>query len=275
MTSIHFDDRSGIFTEVLNAFIALLKAGGDDIVALEAQLATMFFALQLLRACLTFGFRSAIGDSIGTVVGGAIWYEVARNAVELVTGWMQFMGSIGATVAGGGSQNAVVMDDPSKIMGVGLKGIRAIYQAMEGMSILTTAAMLLFMSVISWLLVIVFILLGAITVLTTVKAYMNALMGIALMPFAIEPSTRWIAQTGISMTMEAGVSLGTMSIVIGVGYGVLQRVASVTAEPDLRFGVNLLAAAVLIVVLAASAAFSASRSSGVSAMIGAVAKLVR
>lgn len=258
---------SGVFTDVLRAFLSLLRSGGEQVIRAEMELCVALLSLQLLKALVSS--TTSRGNMVGALwsfLGASAWYTAAINSPELVHGWMQWMGSIGAQAAGGGSYNHVSMDNPSLILNVGMKAIKAISIAIEDMGILDAGLTYAFMIGGVWMLIGAFIFLGCVAVVVTVQAYLKTVVGIALFPFAIEPGTRFLASPGISLIIDGGITLGTASMVIGTGYGFFQRIVPGPGGADISYVVRMCSAVVLISVLAGCAAVLGARASGAATL---------
>ncbi|HJY08043.1 MAG TPA: type IV secretion system protein [Bryobacteraceae bacterium] len=253
--SIEFGDHTGVLTDVLRYFIQILNEGGDRIVTAQSDACLVFLTLQFLKAAAEVGFsrRLAMG-ALGTLMGGLAWYSVAMNIVPLADSYIQWMGSLGTQVGAGGV--GAVMNDPSMLLDVGFKTVKGMGKVTNDLNILTAAGILLLMCFTAVLVMLGFTVMGCIAVYVVVKSYVNVVVGVALIPFAVEPSTRFLAAPGIGLIMEAGISLGTTSVVLSVGHGVMQKLLAMQPpdEMTLRHGWNVFMASVLISVLSGGCA---------------------
>jgi hypothetical protein len=166
---------------------------------------------------------------------------------------MSFMGSLGGAFAGSGSAGAS-MRNPSAIFATGLKSGGAIVDVLTKLSFFSgDAGLIILMSVFTVLLLLNCMLLGAIAVITVVQAYIDVIVAVAMMPWAVEPGTRFLAMPGIGRILSAGASLGTVSVIVGGGLGMMQNAASQIpkeGEAALRYAVNMTCVAFVFALLA-------------------------
>lgn len=252
---IEFGNHTGVLTDVLRYFTQILNDGGSRIVATQSDACLIFLCLQFLKAAAEVGFsrRLALG-ALGTLMGGVVWYSVAMNIVPLADGYIQWMGSLGTQVGAGGV--GAVMSDPSMLLDVGFKTVKGMGKVTNDLSILTAAGILFLMCGTALLVLLGFTVMGCIAVYVVVMSYVNVVVGVSLIPFAIEPSTRFMAAPGIGLIMDAGISLGTTSVVLSVGHGVMQKLMAMQPmeEMTLRHGWNTFIASLLISVLSGGCA---------------------
>lgn len=253
------DSQSGMLTDILGAFTRFIDQGGQKVVDAEAKLAAALLAIQLLRLIVEVGLsRSAMARSFITFVSAALWYKVATNAVDAAGAYTSWMGSLGtffgATAAGGGmagSEN--IMANPSLFTTLGFKALKLLLdQAME-FSPLTAIVALGLYTIVGLFVLICFVALGIIVVFTVVRSSIEVILGLALIPFVIEDHLRFLAAKGLGLIADAGITLGSTSVAVGVAYGFLANI-HLQPTPTIRDGLNLAIAAVCLAIVSGGAA---------------------
>jgi hypothetical protein len=254
------DTHSGVLNQVLGLFNGMFETGGEAVANAGSAAATALFTFRLLVGLASMGItRGGVFNGILVILGGSIWYECVSNCVPIAQGYMNWMGSLGAQVAGDAGGAGAVMNNPSAIFATGLKGGKAIFEEMiklKGWSAFGATVILGFMFLA---VIITFGIMGAIAVLVMVQAYLQVIVGITLLPLAIEPSTRGLAAPGISMITSAGASLGTCSLVLGAGHRLLSASAAPPANGILRYAVNQALGASVFVLLSGVLLFFTAR----------------
>lgn len=260
---------AGAFTTILTAFTSQLKVGGQAITDYQADLCLTFFTLQYLKAGAEVGLARNVKSAVATFIGGCVWYGVARNAVPIVDGFIQWMASIG-TMAGVGGGGAV-LTDPSGLLDVGIKSIQGMGRATDGLNILVAGGVLLMMVGTLVLTLLGYTLIGCIAVFVVVQSYVKAMVGVSLFPFLIEPSTRFLAMPGVGMVIGAGVSLGTTSMVLSIGHGAMQKLMTLPPGQEWTLGpaMNVMMGSFLIAVLSGACAFLGN---AVGGKVGAITR---
>jgi type IV secretory pathway TrbL component len=192
------------------------------------------------------------------VTGAVCWYEAVTNIVSITDSYMTWMGSMGGHLAGSMGSGAS-MRNPSAIFATGLKAAKKIGDVSSKLSFLEgDGGLIILISIFTAVLLMVCMLLGAIAVVTVIQAYVDVTVGVALMPFAVEPGTRFLAMPGIGKILSAGFSLGTVSTIVGAGLGLMQGAAKAIpreGEAALRYAVNMTCASFVIAVIAGLALF--------------------
>jgi hypothetical protein len=255
------DPHSGVLNQVLALFNGIFKTGGQAVADAGGAAAAALFTFRILVGLAAMGItRSGVFNGILVILGGSIWYECVSNCVPLAQGYMDWMGSLGAQVAGGAG-NGAVMSNPSGIFATGLKGGGALLREigkLSGIGLSAFGGILLLVAGFTAL-IITFAIMGAIAVLVMVQAYLQVLVGITLLPLAIEPSTRGFAAPGISMIISAGASLGTCSLILGAGHRLLSASALPPAKGLLRYAINQSLGAIVIALLSGVLLFFTAR----------------
>jgi len=246
---------AGAFTTILQAFTAQLKTGGQAIVEFQSDLCLTFFALQYLKAAAEFGLGHNIKQAIATLIGGSLWYGVAMNAVPLVDGYIQWMGSIGtmAGVSGSGAN----LSNPSALLDVGLTAIKGMGAATDDLSVLEAGGVLLLMCGTALATLFGYMIIGIVAVVVVIYSYAGAMVAVALFPFLIEPSTRFLAAPGVGLVVSSGLSLGLTSMVLSVGHGAMAKLSAFDAGKEMTLGMamNVMMASGLIAVLSGGVVF--------------------
>ena len=112
--------------------------------------------------------------------------------------------------------------------------------------------------------ILAFSIMGSVAVFIVVNGYINAIVGVALVPFMIAPSTRFLGQQGLSMIVNAGVALGVTSMTLSIGEGVLSNMNSdlhFTAV-TLRAAVNVAIASIVVTVLSFGVGSAGGKAAG-------------
>jgi hypothetical protein len=254
MGEYFLDTQSGILTEILNIFNTVFKSGAEAVAGGGVRIAMALLVLQWFKAIALMGMsRQNITQAVIYVAGATAWYQATTNIVSIADSFMNYMGSIGGNLAGSLGSGAAVRN-PSAIFATALKSVGAIAKPASKMSFIEGDGMAIMMIVfLGGCILLVCMVLGAIAVVTVVQAYIDLLVAVALMPFAIEPGTRFLAMPGIGKILSAGASLGTVSALIGGGLGVMQRAAASMpegGEQAMRYAANMLCASIVIAILA-------------------------
>lgn len=253
------DAKSGVLTDVLKLFSGIFKNGGQALAGAGVRIAFALLLLQWFKAVALMGMsRQHIVNAMLFATGAICWYEAVTNIVSITDSYMSWMGSIGGQLAGSMGSGAS-MGNPSAIFATGLKAAKNIGDVSSKLSFLEgDGGLIILISLFTAMLLIVCMILGAIAVVTVVQAYVDVTVGVALMPFAVEPGTRFLATPGIGKILSAGVSLGTVSTIVGAGLGLMQSAAKailMSGEGALRYAVNMCCASLVIAVLAGLALF--------------------
>jgi len=248
------DAKSGVLTDILNLLNGIFRSGADTIAGAGVKVAAALMLLQWFKAVALMGMtRQHLVNAMLFLIGSFCWYEAAVNIVSIADSYMSYMGSIGGAFAGSFGAGAS-MRNPSAIFATGLKAGGACGEIISKLSFLTGDAGLIIL-IVSFvvILLLVCMLLGAIAVITVVQAYVDVIIAVALMPFAIEPGARFLAMPGIGRILSAGASLGTVSTIVGAGLGLMQNAAAQIPKEGagaLRYAVNMTCASVVIALLA-------------------------
>ena len=246
------DTSHGILTDVLNTFSRVLDNGMQNIVVAELAFALTLLSAQFVKVVIHAGVtRHGTAHALMDFIGASIWFEIAKNGVNIVKMFTAWMGSIG-TAVGGGAMEGDIMNNPSLVVGLAfrsvgnlmlsmVKTIRLPFTALPTVWIGTFLALGILIG-LGWM--------ACQIVLAVIKAKINAVVGIALLPFAIEPRTAFLAGRGLGLIVDSAISLGVTSVTIGIGYGLLSKLE---IKPDFmdapKQAVYLILSAVIIVVL--------------------------
>lgn len=258
---IDLAEHTGVATELLGYFTNALNNGGQKLVAASTEFCGVCVALQLLLSAAEATMsRRMLMSATAKFMGVVLWYSVATNIVSLADGYIQWMGSLGAQIDAGGG--GAVMQNPSNLLDVGLKTVKGMGKVTHDLSILTAGFVLMLMCFTAVLVLLGFAVMVCIAVFVVVMSYISAVVGCALIPFAVLPGTRFLATPGIGLIVQAGISLGTTSVVLSVGHMVMQALlARIPPEgASLRHAFNVFLASALVSVL-----------SGGCAMLGKIA----
>jgi hypothetical protein len=242
------DSASGILTDILMTFMRLLNNGGQKIVDAEMEMAGALLAFQFLKFVLQVGFgSSAIKHGILQFLCASAWYTVARNAVPVTIAFSSWMGSLGSFLSEGAYQGDV-MHNPSQIVTYGFEAFSMLMEQADSFDMLTGLVYIGVYTIEGLLIIFGFVTIGVVAIYTVLRATLDLLIGIALLPFIIEDQLKPLASQGISMIVRAGVGLGATSLVVGTGHGFLQKIR-LQPTPTMRDGMNLMIATLVIAIL--------------------------
>ena len=248
------DSQSGILTDVLQAFLRFISNGGTKIVAKEAQFAGALLGLQFVKMVTEIGLsRRVAGQALFTFITSALWYQAAMNGVALVQAWMGFMGALLSEFSGG-TIGGDIMHNPSLIVELGLKDFSSLMDSAFSYDnpLFALVAVLAF-TLLGIIVILAFIFLGAIALVVVIRQTIDAMLGLTLLPFVIEPRTSFLAARGLGLIIDAGLKMGATSIALGVSYGFIKEI-HLQPTPTLRDGVNLVVATIACLFISGGAA---------------------
>jgi hypothetical protein len=245
---------TGVLTDLLNAYTAVIKGGGQKVVELEGDACGALLMLQMLVMIAKFGMSPAtIREGMFTFLGAYVWYEIAMNGVAVSEAWMSYMGSVGSLL-GGGAVPADVMSNPSKFIVLGFKADDLLMQkCLKFPNPLTAIIALLVYSIAGVFVIIGFAGLGVVAIVVVISSSMNVVIGLMLLPFSIERMTMPIGGRGIGMIVDGGINLAATSMALGVAYGQMSK--PLTPNPGFQEAVVVAMGAMAAFVICGGIAF--------------------
>jgi type IV secretory pathway TrbL component len=224
------DSASGMLTDIQSTFLRFMSNGSQKIVEASAAMAGALLAWQFVLMLIEIGIsRHSIGKAAIGFLFAVLWYRVATNAVPVTQAFASWMGSLGSFL---GDLDGDIMKNPSLFVSLAVKDGKAIKDQMDQLSLLTEAATLLPLFITWFFLWLCFLCLGAMAVFINIYAALKTMLGIALLPFIVEPRLSFLADAGIGLIRDAGLQLGAMSLAIGLSYGFLKNI---TLQPTATF----------------------------------------
>ena len=263
--AVSIENKSGILNDLLSFFTGILNTGTERIMAAEANIAGAFLALQFLKLSMDIGLtKSVVWGAVFRFIGGWFWYQIATHGAAVVEAYASWTGSLWSYLgnnAGAGARD--IMTSPSDVVGLGWNAVGKMLTESNKLDIFTALTMKLTFWGIGWGILGCYLCLGFVVAAITVKAKLDFVLGVALLPFLIEENTRAIGGVGLGKIIVAGVQLGSTSLAVGASYAFLSSY-TLPDEASLSDGMRLL-------IGSAGCAFL---SGGVAAMSMFVSKVV-
>lgn len=261
------DAKSGVLTDVLSAFTRFIDTGTQKVVDAEAELCGALIALQYVWFAMSVGLtRSGVIAGVISFLEAAAWYGVAKNAVAAVAAWSSWTGSLGSLLSGG-NIDGNIMRNPSLFMALGNGTLAAMIEKARTYNILVEPIPLLLFFLVGMVLWVCYLLMGCGVVYASIVASIDMVVGVALVPFVIEPRLKFLSSKGFGLIVDAGMSLARASVCAAVAYGFIKEI-HLPSEPGIRDGLNLLVAAIVCAFVVVKAARMESTA---SLAVGAVA----
>lgn len=243
----------GGLTDLQSTFLRFLANGDQKIVEASAAMAGALLAWQFVTMLVEIGIaRHTVGKALMAFLVAVLWYRVATNAVQVTTSFASWTGSLGAFL---GDLDGDIMKNPSNFIKLASKDGKALVDEANKLSFFVSASGMGIVLDLTWFFLwLSFLSLAAMTVFINVFASLKIALGIALMPFVIEPRLSFLADAGFGMIRDAALQLGAMSLAIGLSYGFLKNI---TLQPTatLHDAIMLASAVFVCAVISGGAAF--------------------
>jgi type IV secretion system protein TrbL len=204
-----------VLTLTLNNFIAAFSGGYGRMSGAANGLLTILGGIDLVL--LGFWWALGGGEQLVAVFKKLLylgfWIWAVRSFPSLAKAFVESLVAAGTMAGGGGSTNILL--DPSAIAARGLDATEPLAKKINDLGALDIADMVVFG--LCFLLIMICFFVMAINCFLAVLEYylIVALVGIFL-PFALFPSTKFLAEKALGAVVAAGVKLMTLSFVMAV-----------------------------------------------------------
>lgn len=248
------DQQGGVLNDVLGAFTRLLNNGGNKIVEAEMQLAGALLLLQFLKLMMELGLtRKVVWSGIMRFLAAWCWYQVAVNSVAITAALASWMGSLGSALSEGTERGTDIMSNPSEFIVYGGRAFKNLFEQTDKFSVWDGMPFMIFFILAAFFIFFCYMFLGIVVLWVVIKAKIDILLGLSLVPFVMEENLKALAHVGFGLILAAVIRLGATSLAVSVGYTFLSQI---TLPPDPTTGqaIRLLLAAGACAVLSGGVA---------------------
>jgi type IV secretory pathway TrbL component len=238
------EGSGGVLNDVLATFTRLLNNGAQKVVSAEKDLCGALLMLQFLKMMMELGLtKRVVWRAVFGFLGAWCWYQAACNAVAISGAFAGFMGSLGSALSDGPEQGTDIMSNPSGFIVFGGRAFTNLYEQTNKFSVWDGLPFAIFFIVVGFLVFFCYMILGLVVMWVTVKAKLDILLGLSLIPFIIEDNLKVLAGVGMGLIISAGMRLGATSLAVGSAYSFLSQI-TLPPEPTTGQAIRLLLAAV-------------------------------
>jgi type IV secretion system protein TrbL len=207
--------KFNVLTLTLNTFVAAFAGGYGRLSGIANGLLATLGAidLALLGLWWALGGGERLTHVFKKILYLGFWIWAVRSFPELAKHFVDTLMAAGTMAGGGGNSN--ILFDPSAVAGHGLDATAPLAQKIQDLGSFDIADAIVLG--ISYLLIVLCFMVMAINCFLTVLEYylIVALVGVFL-PFALFPSTKFMAEKAIGAVVAIGMKLMTLAFVMAV-----------------------------------------------------------
>lgn len=233
--------ENGILTSMLMEFVSTATLGYSRLMPDAMYLMQFFVALEIVLVGLWWAFGKE-GISVTaikklTVIFFFLW--ILANFQMISRALVSSLGKAGITASGNAIPLSVIFN-PSAIVDLGFDACDPVFRNAGGnMSKLLNPIDAIFMGLTGLLILLAYFFIAVNMFLVVVEFYIFTVVSVLFIPFALFRPTSWLAEKAIGGTFSLGIKVMVLSLVIGLSYKFLQKLA-LPPDPELTQLLRLL-----------------------------------
>lgn len=233
--------ETGILTSMLNEFVSTVTLGYSSLMPDAMYLMQFFIAIEIVLVGLwwAFGREGVSVDAIKKLTTIFLFLWILSNFRMLSRVLVSSLGKAGITASGDTIPISVIFD-PSAIVDLGFRACEPVFQNYGGaLEALSNPIDSMLMGFTGILVLLSYFFIAINMFLVVIEFYIFTVVSVLFIPFALFRPTSWLAEKAIGGTFSLGIKVMVLSLVIGLSYKFLQKLA-LPPDPELTHLLRLL-----------------------------------
>ncbi len=229
-------------TNVLGKFMTVFRSGAVAATGGAGILAMALLSIAVSKAGAKMGLREALSKNVWELSGAVIYTVIALNAPTMSAWFADSLANAVSTPLGAGAAPGGILSNPSALMSTAYKITEDIFKAADQSTaaaapaagagawdkikaipgMLENAAAYLPTMIVGLLILAGFAATAGIGMKAVISANAKIIIGTTMIPWLILPLTRPLGMFGVSLIVGAAAELAQKSVLVGIGFTVLQ-----------------------------------------------------
>lgn len=223
----------GALTVVLAQFREALGDGGAAGEHLMSHFKQNLIVIEVALIFIGAMFRSeAPGATLHRFVGLLVWMTVVAQFNMLTEVFVRSMGVAGLTVGGLGGGGMKLLEDPSRMLGLGADLTEPLLTYAQDLGFADVATKLLYYFAYLAMMV-CYVFLAVNLLYANLEYYLYGALALVLAPFAISKHLRFVAEKGINIVVNSGIKLMVMGCLLALSNPIISVLKFSSFKGDL------------------------------------------